>query len=250
MNPVVEKVLWLVGGGLIGKYFDKFKKRIKYAEYSINVRKIGLDQHHLSLGNLEIRFNGDEISSPYICEIIINNTTGIDLENSIITVDAFNNDVFILNSIPNIVGGMIYIPFSSDYQKRISYPDPNNPTNEARHFFFHEKEYQIPLLNRGKIFTLTLFCQSPYATPVLNLTLKHRGVELRPSPAIPTVLGESPKRIFYFGVAIVSIGWAAIIQYSTSSVWASVLSMMLGLLFLVLGAVASKIWTFIVSLFD
>jgi len=249
MNTYLEKVLWSVAGGIIVKYFEKFKKRIRFVNYSINISKIGLDQRHMALGELEIRFNGEAISPLYVCELTLSNTSGIDLENVVFTVDV-PNDVFILSSIPNVLGGMIYIPFTSEYIQRITSPDPQSPTQEAKHFFFHEKEYQIPLLNRGKTFILTLLCQAQNTSPMISQTLKYKGVELRPAPLEPRVFGESPKRILVFGGVVVVGGWAAILQFCTNPAWASVLSMVLGLSFLLIGAVVSKLWTFVVSLFD
>ena len=93
MNPYLEKALWTLTGGLVVKYFDKFKKRIRYAEYSISIGKIGLDQRHMALGNIEISFNGNAVLSLYVCELTIQNTSGIDLENAIITIDVFEEVV-------------------------------------------------------------------------------------------------------------------------------------------------------------
>ena len=225
-------------GFILSVVFDKLKKRVAIIKYKII---------HQSLGTymkpIEILYNKIPVKNLFSSMITIKNNSPLDIKNAVFKITGDTNTVllsdFAFKNHPSSI-----LQWTSDYKKL--YNDFKNNIDEI----MHNREYLIPVLNRGDklLFSLSTTTQSGQL-PIITVQSDYVGMRLKSAKIQQEI----------WGIPIIwatIIGWIATILFCipvntfiSNKLFAIFIALILGWIVILIGYCIIKLFYLILKLF-
>lgn len=222
------------------------KRRALFTYSAFHQKIIVLDNKNI--GEIKVTLGEDEIPNPYISEIILKNESTNDFEN-IIFRSYSNNETTLLSEQTVIINKPEILTYTEDFKKQI---DPKLSSQEtALEILHHQREYIIPVLNRGEAIKLTyLSSVKQNSTPSIYVSLKKKGTKLKfISSMQPHILGVPLIQAQIFGtITAISLTIALLWTTNNPNIIAAT-TLTLGFFAGLLGTATIKIYTKIKDIF-
>jgi hypothetical protein len=157
---------------------------------------MGISADDAIFGSVRVTLNGEAVRNLFSSTLEIVNESANDVENLPITVYAGN--VSLLSEKSEIVDTTRIVPHSLAYKEAIKIKPGEHPSDEQRKLWASQREYTIPVLNRGQTARFTYLCIAHNGLqPALYVDIQHKGALAEFRPAAPKYMG-----VPYFNAAL------------------------------------------------
>lgn len=251
-NQVVVSVLLLILGGIVALIFTKISNKTSTFRYLVTSNKVGMTADDEIFGSVRATWEGHEMRNLHLCTIEVENTTSKDFENVKLKIYSGDNTL-LLNQRTEVADTPYIIPWEDTYNRRMNIPEGEKATDIQIDEYRHNREYELPVFNRGQVIRFSYLCTNPKDDnePGVYISTSNKGVKLKqritPYLIIKPIFGVPVP------VAIIRALYISIITVIACGIWldsiwlASGISMFVGLSGQVFGALAYKIERFIIN---
>jgi len=173
--------------------------------------------------------------------ITVKNESNNDFENVPLKVYAAK-ETFMLNERTGIANSPYIATYSPSFKAQVTPAPGQNPTPAQFDIYYHAREYEIPIFNRGQIIELSYLCTRPAddAQPYLFVSTQLKGAKLVQDDRPLTAAGVPLQAALLRGIltCLLTVAFCTIFIHR---VWlASVLCLMVGLFAQLIGALEYK----------
>jgi len=228
-------------GGVITAWFTQrvLNKRGIFT-YFVNHLRVGVSAVDAVFGSVAVSWNGNPISNLFLSTIELKNESMNDYEN--VVVRAYTNDTHLLSEHTQLCDTPNILEWSEKYKNQLHVEPDQTPTENQRAIYNGQREYIIPIMNRGQAIKITYLNSAKGSEmPNIWLSVSQKGVKLKFSGPQNQILGVPQPRAAFAGVCI-GVVVVFILVSSVSNPWAvAIASLTYGLVAQLPGAHAIKI---------
>lgn len=239
----VISLVSLVGGGLLGNLIAVLRNRVKTLEYTVTHDRIGLSADDAVFGSIRVTWQHHEVTNLFSSTVTLDNQTTKDFAN--LNIKVYTGDTLLLAERTEIADSAYGLRWTDEFQKALHVEPGSQPTDAQFKTYHHSREYNIPVLNRGKRAVFRFLTTVPNATvaPSVWLDLLHTGVRVQFRPTLPRVHGVPVRVAASLGLIGCLVALVASSVFLTEP-WA------VGLVCLLVGLFAQSIGAFIYRALD
>lgn len=245
-NQIFVSVLLLVIGAIVTFVFTKLSSKTGTLRYFVSSNKVGMSADDQVFGSVRLAWQGHEVRNLHLCTIQVENTSSKDYENIQFKVYS-GQETILLNQRTEVVDAPYIIPWEENYHARLHVPDGEQATQEQLDEYNHNREYRLPVLNRGQILRFSFLCTNPNDDnePGVYISTSSKGVRLKrqqlPYLILNPIFGV-PIPAAIFRALIISVFVVVATGSWIENIWvAASICMFVGLTGQVFGAIAYKI---------
>ena len=241
-NTLALSVISLIAGALITTITQKIASKTVRLRYSTNIWRVGTASDDPIFGAARVTWQNNPVRNLYTAELEIENSSNRDFENVDLKAYA-GNDTFLLSERSSVEGTPYIVPWSQEFKDRMAVAPDAVPTQAQWDFYYHQRDYQLKVFNRGQLIRITYLCTRPNddRPPEIFVSTLLKGARLI----------YQQRQALYYGVpspvallrglmmsALAVVGCALFVR----RVWlAAVLSLVVGLAVLPIGAATYKL---------
>ena len=209
--------------------------------YHVNHSRVGITTDDAVFGKVEASWNGNKIQNLYISNIELANESMNDYEN--VVVQVYTSDTHLLSESTQVANGPDILEWTDKYKKKVSVPPNTQPTAAQSGIYFGQREYSIPVFNRGQTVRLTYLNSATTAkVPTIWVAVAIKGVKLKFRVPQPLVLGVPRPRAASVGI-VVCLAVVVALLFTPTPYWlVALVALALGLFAQVPGAYAVRVW--------
>lgn len=169
----------LLFGSAIGWFFTRLQSRTKRLHYSTFSERIGLSTNDPVFGTVQVTWAGQPVRNLYMIRITVKNESNHDFENVPLKVYSAP-ETFIYNERTAILTTPYAVVYSSAYKASLATVGGQQPTPAQFDIYYHNREYAIPIFNRGQVADMSYLCTRPNddIQPFLFVSTQLKGVRL------------------------------------------------------------------------
>ncbi len=239
-----QVVLALISGGL-GVILTLITQRILGKRglftYFVWHNRIGVSADDAVFGIVRVTWNNNPVANLYSSTVELRNESLTDFDN--VTVRVFTNDTVLLTERTEIVGTTRILGWAEEFARSLMVPPGMPPTAAQQGLVASRRDYLVPTMNRGQVVRLTfLNAASTDKQPSLWLDILHKGVKLKFRVAQNQFLGVPQPAAALAGAALGLVVLGIVISFVHTLWIAALLCLVYGLLVLVPGALAIRLW--------
>lgn len=234
-----------IGGALLGNFAAVYRNRIKVLEYTVSHERVGLSTDDAIFGSVRITWQGQDATNLFTSILTIENTTLNDYTD--LKVKIYTRNTLLLTERTEIAG-TTYIPkFTTEFAAQIFVPHGSVPTDAQFQLYRHQREYLVPVLNRGQrvVFHYLTTAPNPSEGPLVWADLLHPSVQLQFRPISQQIHGVPVKLALPLGLFVCLLMLAFVSMYLTEPWAAAVIMMIAGLSAQSIGAWVYRAFRFI-----
>jgi len=209
--------------------------------YFVHHGRVGVSADDAIFGSVRVTWNGNPVANLYSSTIELVNHSMKDYEN--VVVRAFSNDTILLSERTEVVGTTRILSWSPEFSQRLAVPAGQVPTEAQRDLYSRQREFLVPVLNRGQIIRLHFLnaAKTPNQ-PTLWLDVLHKGVKARFRVPQPEFMGVPQPLAALVGV-ILGFAFLAWVIVTVQSLWlAALLALVYGFIAQLPGALLIRAW--------
>ncbi len=275
MNTQAEPDFWsqfiptvasLIATGLIsviiGVYLEKFKNRLKIIKYEILNQPIATSSQSDYWGDIKVSHNGRDIKHLSVLTFQIQNTSNQDLENinADLSVDAnsqilgqsgfyngSNTAILIENEHFNYFNNVLHRN-QQDLQEQERNPEHITPPQLKAEidWVLKNKKFHLPVFNRKNEATFNLLVENFNGQiPIGYINIVHKSIRLERKEDSNTETGKTIVYMLIFGIIIYGISYFILFREFTEAKIPLIITLILGLIYSVLGLGAYRFFQFI-----
>jgi len=240
-NNYVVSGLSIVSTLILSQIANRIWHKRGLLTYFVRHSRIGGSGDDSAFGSVRVTWNNSPVIDLYLSTVELINHSLKDYENVI--VRAFSNDTTILTERTEISGSVRSLSWSPDFSRLLAHPLDQPPTDNQIALYSRQREFLIPVLNRGQIVRFH-FLNAPktQSQPTLWLDILHKGVKVKFQVPQPEIMGVPQTTAARIGI-ILGVAFLTWIIASVESVWlAALLAFMYGLVAQIPGAFLVRAW--------
>jgi hypothetical protein len=209
--------------------------------YHVNHNRVGITTDDAVFGKVEASWNGNQIQNLYISNVELANESMSDYEN--VVVQVYTSDTHLLSESTQVANGPDVLEWTEKYKKKVAIPPSTQPTAAQTGIYFGQREYCIPVFNRGQTVRLTYLNSATTANiPTIWVAVAIKGVKLEFRVPQPLVLGVPKPQAAKVGI-LICLAIVVALLFSTTPYWlVALIALALGLIAQVPGAYAVRVW--------
>lgn len=230
---------WLAGI-LASVVVQQILNRRLILSYFVQHFRVGASAADKTFGDVQITWNGAAVPNLYFSTIQLTNESSRDLQS--IKIKAFTNDTVLLSEFPQLVGTTEVLRYTPEYETALTSSPSQPPSTSQLETYGKQREYVIPVLNRGQIVRLQYLNMSKSdQQPSIWLEAVHSGVLVKYRHPHPQVFGVSQPWATLSGV-LLGLLFATIMFVYDPATWLTAFGcLMFGLAAQVPGAYAVRL---------
>lgn len=188
-NKLVISVFSVFSGTLIGSVLTALRGRLKVIEYTVVHDRVGLSTDDAIFGSVRVIWQGVDLTNLYSSVVTVENSTSTDFTN--LKLKVYTGDTSLLNERTEIPGTTYTLKYTPDFAASIEVPTGATPTDAQFQIFRHNREYIVPVLNRGQRLVLHYLTTVPnsHSSPSVWVDLVHQGAQISFRPLLQEVHG-------------------------------------------------------------
>ncbi|TAK51235.1 MAG: hypothetical protein EPO25_17265 [Gammaproteobacteria bacterium] len=216
-------VLSAAGGALLANLLMLLRGRIRVLEYTALHNQIGSSGNDPVFGQVTVAWQGHSVSNLFSSVVSLSNDTTKDL--SCLRVKIYTgNETLLLNESTEIVGTTQIVKWKESFSNLLHVPENSAPTQAQFETYHHNREYMIPVLNRGQtaVFRYLTTVTSAPGSPSVWTEVQQLGLKALYVPQVPVVHGAPQRYAVWLGLfaALASVVAATLLL---SSLWLAAL---------------------------
>lgn len=218
----------VIAGGLGGIFTAWLTQRVLNRRgsfsYSVTHNRVGITTEDPVFGSVAVTWNGSTIPNLYLSTIEMKNESLNDYENVI--VRTYTSDTKLMTEQTQLLDSPNILEWSEKYRKQLHVEDGNTPTANQWSIYNGQREYVIPIFNRGQAIKIT-YLNSAHSSsmPSIWLSIALKGVRLKFRGPQNQILGVPQGQAAFVGVLIGIVVLVVLAQVS-SEPWSVVTSAM------------------------
>jgi len=208
--------------------------------YFVQHWPLGVSSEHAIFGSVSISWNGNPVANLYLSTIELKNESMNDYEK--VVVRAYTDNTRLLSEHTQIVDTPNILDWSDAFKQQLHVELGANPSDVQWGIYNSQREYSIPVMNRGQAVKLT-YLNSATTTnlPAIWLAVTQKGVRLKFRVPQPHTLGVPQPLAALVGVVIGFAGIVALV-WQVSDPWIiAIVALVYGFVAQVPGAYAIKL---------
>ena len=249
-NPLIVAVVSLIVGSLLTILVSHLRNKSGVLGYTVVWNRIGVSADDNIFGSVRVKWKEHQVRNLFVYTIEIENLATSDYEN--ISLRFYSGeDTVILSERTAVVGEPRIVHWSPEFQKRLQVPDGQQPTEIQFNEYNHNREYHVPVLNRGQKLNFTFLCTKPNddLDPGIFLSTISKGIRLKrlrtPYLILKPIFGV-PIPVALARGLVISVVVVIFCSFFMKTVWlTSVISMAVGLTSQILGAIVYRFERFV-----
>ncbi|EKO3383870.1 hypothetical protein OMA37_003945 [Vibrio fluvialis] len=252
-NQFLSAIVLLLIGAAISLIFSKMSSKTGIFRYFVVHNKLGTSANDEIFGAVRLTWQGQDVRNLYLSTIEVENSTSCDYENIHLKVFT-NRETVLLNQRTEIVDTPYIVPWDPDYEKQINVPSGEQASPEQLEVYSHNREYRLPVLNRGQKIRLSYLSSNPNDDnfPVVCISTLSKGVKLKeqmqPHLVLSPIFGV-PIPIALTRALLLAVLVVLVCGLWLENVWlVALICMLFGLTGQIFGALAYKIERFFVGI--
>jgi hypothetical protein len=224
--------------------------RIRRLPYTVAHDRIGIAGNDPVFGEVSITWQGNSVGNLFSSVLTLTNDSSRDFSDLHVKVWT-GNDTLLLNESTEVEGTTQFLKWEPKFAKALEAPNGARPSEQQFVIYHHNREYTIPVLNRGQsaVFRYLTTSVGGAKGPSVWAELQQAGLEAQFVPQIPLVHGVPQRFTIWLGL----VACLAAVAGSTvlfTSVWtAASISCIFGLFAQGIGAVMFRALRFLKRLF-
>lgn len=241
-NKLAIALVSSVAGVFITTIVHKILNKTARLRYSTNIWRVSTAADDPIFGAARVTWQNNAVRNLYTAELEIENSSSHDFESIDLKVYV-GNDTFVLSERSSIEGTAYIVPWSKEFQDLMAVAPGSAPTQAQQDLYYHSRDYHLKVFNRGQLLRLTYLCTRP-------------NDDQQPEFFVSTVLKgarliRQQRQAIYYGVpsnvalargSMMSVLAVVACGLFLHRVWvASVVSLLVGLAVLPIGAAAYKV---------
>lgn len=209
--------------------------------YFVHHSRVGVSADDAIFGSVRVTWNGQPVANLFSSTVELVNESTKDYEN--VVVRTYTNDSVLFTERNEIVGTTRFLNWTTDFAQRLAVPTGQAPTDAQRDLYSRQREYLVPVLNRGQSIRLDfLNAAKTQNHPTIWLDVLHKGVKVRFRVTQPQTLGVPQPVAALIGIVLGFILLGCIIAY-VQTIWlAALVALIYGFLAQVPGALVVRGW--------
>lgn len=243
-------VITAVGTLFIGKLSNRTSK----IPCTINSNRIGISANDPILGSISVRYNDIQLRNLHYSVLRIENDSLTDFDNFSFKVYTAE-DTLLLNQKTAILDTPYAIPWTDDFAGRMRVPEGGEATQPQLNEYWHSREFNVDVFNRGRILELSFICNKPNddGGPNIFISSNTKGVAIKYSPnpelIINPIWGVSFRDALPFTTISSLVVFLIVINY-IETIWiASLITLIFGLSGNIFGIAILKSWRVLKNIF-
>lgn len=235
-NKAVLAALSAAGGALLGNFVAVYRARIKTIEYTVNHERIGLSAEDALFGTIQVTWQGAAVTNLYLSTVTVQNETTTDYTDFDFKI--WTGTTLLLTERTEFPGTTYHPRYSEAFAQAIYVQPGQVPTDAQFATFRHNREYRVPVLNRGQRVVFTYLTSVPVGTdgPGVWVDMLYAGAQVAFRPTAVAIHGVAVRLALPLGLlaCLVLVGLCSAL---VSHVWvAAVVCMVAGLIAQSIGA--------------
>jgi hypothetical protein len=229
-------------GGLLSSWFSqRILSRRGLFTYFVRHEKIGVSAEDKVFGSVAVSWNGKSIANLYLSSLQLKNESMNDYEN--VVIRAYTDDTRLLSEQTQILDSPNIVEWTEKFKADLKFEAGTEPTERQVEIYNGQREYLVPVLNRGQSIQLTFLNSSKSkASPSIWLSVALKGVKLKFRVPQKEVFGVSQAQAALVGV-LIAIAVVCTLTAWLTDLWSvALLSLLMGLFAVVPGAYAIKLF--------
>lgn len=179
-NPLIVSVISLIVGSLLTILITHLRNKSSVFGYTVVWNRIGISADDDVFGPVRVYWKEHQVRNIFVYTVEVENFSTSDYEN--IDLHFYTgNDTIILNERTAFVGEPRIVYWSPDFQTRLQVPEGQKPTELQFNIYNHNREYRVPVMNRGQKLNFTFLCTKPNddSDPGIFLSTISKGIRLK-----------------------------------------------------------------------
>ncbi len=170
-------------GGVVTRLLTFFQSRIHILSYTVNHNRIGISTEDKDFGTVEVRWQSTQMNNLFVSKVTLRNETQCDFTKLKIKIYS-GEETLMLNQQVSIADSTQMIPYTDSYRRMIEIPHGETATENQFDIYYHSREFEIEVLNRGKdvdfTFLTTVLGNAP--GPSVWLDIIKEGIQSKYRP--------------------------------------------------------------------
>jgi hypothetical protein len=187
---IVPGGLGTVVGGLLAHFIESYRGRVKELEYNVAHSPLGTSVEDVIHGSIQVLWQGQTVKNLYNSIITLMNQTSQDYKDLVVAI--YSQDAtFILSDRVEVSNSTFLPQLRKEFIDRITTTPVGGELSEPQKFFFyHRREYTIPVLNRGESAVFRYLTTVPTnVPPAIFMESLEKGVKAVFRPVEAMALG-------------------------------------------------------------
>lgn len=225
-----------IGGALLGNFIAIYRNRIKLIEYTVTHDRVGLSADDAIFGSVRVTWQGQDVTNLYTSTVTIQNTTLNDYTD--LKIKVYTGNTLLLTERAEIAG-TTYIPrFTDEYLQAIHIPEGVSPTAEQIDLYRHQREYRIPVLNRGQRVIMHYLTSVPTSNegPAVWVDMLHPNAQVAFRPIAQQIHGVPIKLALPLGLLACLLIFIFVSIFISETWVAAAITLVVGLIAQSIGA--------------
>jgi len=196
--------------------------------YFVNHSRVGLTVEDAVFGKVTALWNANEIQNLYISSIELANESMNDYEN--VVVRTYTNDTRLLSEQTQILDTPNVLEWTEHFKQQLHVEPGAQPTDSQWAIFSGQREYIIPVMNRGQTVKFTyLNSANQFEAPTIWLSVAQKGVKVKFRVPQPLVFGVPRPKAALAGVLVCLCVVLGLLQTQISPYAIAMIALSLGL---------------------
>lgn len=247
-NKYVVGVAASIGGAILTLLTQQILQRRGLFTYFVNHFRVGVSEDDAIFGSVRITWCNNLVKNLYLSTIELTNVSTKDYEN--VVVRAFTNDTRLLTERPEIFGTNRIAEWTDAFKRKLEVTSGQHPSEAQIDLYSRQREYVIPIMNRGQIVRFQFLNTSKSETqPSIWLDVLHKGVKLKFRIPQKQVFGVAQPHAALIGAIFGFILVGAIVVLVDSVPIAAIIALVYGFIAQLPGALVIRGWRFLKEFF-
>ncbi|HSH98587.1 MAG: hypothetical protein ACAH07_05310 [Methylophilaceae bacterium] len=152
-NPLLTGILGAIGGGLITWLIQQIQNKRGSFSYIVTHNQLAYSANDIVFGNVTVQWNGRNINNLYLSKIEITNESMNDYED--VVLSTYSSGTELLTEQTGIIGTPLVLKWSDNYSELVKVPNGGTPTDSQWSIYKTQREYIVPVINRGQVATIS-----------------------------------------------------------------------------------------------
>ena len=167
-----------IGGIIVSLVTQKILSKRGLFSYFVNHLRVGITTDDKIFGSVAVTWNNAPMPNLFLSTIELVNESLNDYENIIIYT--YTNTTKILSEYTQLIGTPSILEWSKNYKKKVFVEPGKTPTKYQEEIYFGQREYIIPVMNRGQKIKITYLNSANIPNnPTIWVSVLEKGVKLK-----------------------------------------------------------------------
>lgn len=239
-NQYISVIAGGIGGILTAWLTQRVLNRRGIFSYSVTHNRVGITTEDPVFGSVAVTWNGNTIPNLFLSTIEMKNESLNDYENVI--VRAYTGDTKLMTEQTQLLETPNNLEWSEKYKQQMHVESGSNPTDSQWSLYNGQREYVIPIFNRGQTIKVTyLNSAASSSMPNIWLSVALKGIKLKFRGPQNQILGVPQGQAAFVGVLIGLVVWFALVLLASEPRVIATIAMWYGFVAQIPGAYAIKI---------